>query len=77
MLTAVTLYVNSFLRTILGVQTYNAAENPMARDDHIAEIANHERMAWQKATGDNQRSRGETLMQVYIQSTDLIKNPYS
>jgi hypothetical protein len=39
-----------------------AAENPTARDCHIVEIAAHGRMAWQKATGYNQRSRGETLM---------------
>ena len=40
----------------------NAAKDPTARDCHIAEIAAHGRMAWQKATGYNQRSRGETLM---------------
>ncbi|WP_114294491.1 IS5 family transposase [Pseudosulfitobacter sp. DSM 107133] len=40
----------------------DAAKEPTARDDHIAEIAAHGRMAWQKATGYNQRSRGETLM---------------
>lgn len=40
----------------------NAAKDPTARDCHIAEIATHGRMAWQKATGYNQRSRGETLM---------------
>lgn len=40
----------------------SAAYNPTARDRHIAEIAAHGRMAWQKATGYNQRSRGETLM---------------
>ena len=32
------------------------------RDHHIANIAAHRRMAWQKASGYNQRSRGETLM---------------
>ncbi|MEP3330147.1 transposase, partial [Sedimentitalea sp.] len=43
----------------------NAAKDPTARDRHIAEIAEIAaggRMAWQKATGYNQRSRGETLM---------------
>ena len=32
------------------------------RDHHIANIAARRRMAWQKASGYNQRSRGETLM---------------
>lgn len=40
----------------------NAAKDPTARDCHIAEISTRGRMAWQKATGYNQRSRGETLM---------------
>tara|TARA_R110002049_G_scaffold267817_1_gene444283 strand:+ start:7550 stop:7855 length:306 start_codon:yes stop_codon:yes gene_type:complete len=40
----------------------NTAHNPTARDCHIADIAIHGRMAWQKATGYNQNSRGETLM---------------
>ncbi|MEO9781345.1 transposase, partial [Sedimentitalea sp.] len=40
----------------------NAAKDPTARDCQIAEIAADGRMAWQKATGYNQRSRGETLM---------------
>ncbi|CUK21229.1 Transposase DDE domain protein [Ruegeria denitrificans] len=40
----------------------NAAQDPTARDRHIAEIVSQGRMAWQKATGYNQRSRGETLM---------------
>lgn len=40
----------------------NAAKDPTARDCHIAEISARGRMAWQKATGYNQRSRGETLM---------------
>ncbi len=40
----------------------NAAKDPMARDCHIAEIAARGRMAWQKTTGYNQRTRGETLM---------------
>jgi hypothetical protein len=40
----------------------NAAKDPTARDCHVAEIAVRGRMAWQKASGYNQRSRGETLM---------------
>ncbi|WP_162792082.1 transposase, partial [Pseudosulfitobacter sp. DSM 107133] len=40
----------------------NVARKPTARDCHIADIAINGRMAWQKATGYNQRSRGETLM---------------
>jgi len=40
----------------------NAAKDPTERDCHIAEIATNGRMAWQKANGYNQRSRGETLM---------------
>ncbi|GIT89302.1 IS5 family transposase [Roseobacter sp. OBYS 0001] len=40
----------------------NAAKDPTARDCHIAEIAARGRIAWQKAAGYNQRSRGETLM---------------
>jgi hypothetical protein len=40
----------------------NAAKDPTARDRHITEIAARGRMVWQKATGYNQRSRGETLM---------------
>jgi hypothetical protein len=45
-----------------AVLSPNAAENPTARDCHIVEIAAHGRIAWQKTTGYNQRSRGETLM---------------
>jgi hypothetical protein len=37
-----------------------AAQNPNARDRHIADIAAHGRMAWQKSSGYNQRSRIET-----------------
>ena len=40
----------------------NAAMDPTARDCHIAEIASHGRLAWQKTSGYNKRSRGETLM---------------
>ena len=39
-----------------------AALNPSARDGHIAEIETHGRMAWQKSSGYNQRSRIETQM---------------
>ncbi|AXI49203.1 IS5/IS1182 family transposase (plasmid) [Sulfitobacter sp. SK012] len=45
-----------------AILSLNAAKDPTARDGHIAEIATHGRMAWQKATGYNQRSRGETLI---------------
>jgi hypothetical protein len=45
-----------------AILSHNAAKDPTARDCHIAEIAARGRMAWQKATGYNQRSRGETLM---------------
>nr|WP_245736350.1 hypothetical protein [Roseovarius lutimaris] len=40
----------------------NAAQNPTARDRVIAPINVHGRMAWQKTSGYNQRSRGETHM---------------
>ncbi|MEP3298105.1 MAG: transposase, partial [Pseudoruegeria sp.] len=40
----------------------NVAKDPTARDRDIAAISSHERIAWQKATGYNQRSRVETLM---------------
>ncbi len=45
-----------------AVLSPDAAQNPSIRDHHIADIAAHGRMAWQKASGYNQRSRGETLM---------------
>ena len=45
-----------------AILSANAANDPTARDGHIAEIAARGRMAWQKATGYNKRSRGETLM---------------
>jgi hypothetical protein len=38
----------------------DAARNPSIRDHHIADIAAHGRMAWQKSSGYNQRSRIET-----------------
>ena len=40
----------------------HAAHNPTVRDNHINEIAARGRMAWQKSSGYNQRSRGETQM---------------
>lgn len=40
----------------------DAARNPTVRDRHITEIKAHGRMTWQKTSGYNQRSRGETLM---------------
>ncbi len=42
---------------ILGPDT---AQNASIRDRHIADIAAHGRMAWQKSSGYNQRSRIET-----------------
>ena len=39
-----------------------AAHNPTTRDTHITEIAARGRIVWQKATGYNQRNRGETQM---------------
>jgi hypothetical protein len=39
-----------------------AGQDLTARDCHVADIAARGRMAWQKTTGYNQRSRGETLM---------------
>jgi hypothetical protein len=45
-----------------AVLSSDAALNPSIRDRHIADTAAHGRMAWQKASGYNQRSRGETLM---------------
>jgi hypothetical protein len=38
----------------------DAAQNPSIRDRHIAEIEAHGRMAWQKSSSYNQRSRIET-----------------
>ena len=40
----------------------NAAHNPTVRDRAIAQIKTRGRMAWQKSSGYNQRSRGETQM---------------
>ena len=45
-----------------AVQSPQSALNPSARDRHIAEIETRGRMAWQKSTGYNQRSRIETQM---------------
>ena len=45
-----------------AVLSPDAAQNPSIRDRHIADIRVRGRMAWQKASGYNQRSRGETLM---------------
>jgi hypothetical protein len=44
------------------VQSPQSAEGPSVRDRHIAEIETKGRMAWQKSTGYNQRSRIETQM---------------
>ena len=40
----------------------NAVQNPTVRDRQITNIAVHGRMAWQKTSGYNQRSRIETQM---------------
>lgn len=45
-----------------AIPSPNAANDPTARDCHIDEIESHKRMAWQKATGYNHCSRGDTLM---------------
>lgn len=45
-----------------AVLSPDAARNPTTRDRHIATIEAHGRIAWQKSSGYNQRSRGETLM---------------
>lgn len=45
-----------------AVLSPEAAQNPSIRDRHIADTRARGRMAWQKASGYNQRSRGETLM---------------
>jgi len=45
-----------------AVQGPQSAEDPSIRDRHIAEIETKGRMAWQKSTGYNKRSRVETQM---------------
>lgn len=45
-----------------AVLSPNGAQDPTARDRHIADISARGRMAWQKTSGYNQRSRAETLM---------------
>jgi hypothetical protein len=40
----------------------DAAQHTTSRDRHIAEIGSKGRIAWQKSSGYNQRSRAETLM---------------
>jgi len=45
-----------------AVQSPQTALDPSIRDRHIAEIETKGRMAWQKSTGYNQRSRVETQM---------------
>ena len=39
-----------------------STHDPSQRDQHIAAIQNHGRLAWQSCTGYIQRSRGETQM---------------
>jgi hypothetical protein len=43
-----------------AILSHEAAHNPGIRDQHIADIAAHGRMAWQTSSGYNQRSRIET-----------------
>ncbi|GLT11980.1 IS5 family transposase [Sulfitobacter porphyrae] len=45
-----------------AIPSLSAAYNPTARDRAIAQIKADGRMAWQKSSGYNQRSRGETQM---------------
>ncbi|WP_079212877.1 IS5 family transposase [Brucella pituitosa] len=45
-----------------AVLSPQAERTPSVRDRHIAQIQTCGRLAWQKATGYNQRSRGETQM---------------
>ena len=45
-----------------AVLSPKAAQYPTMRDRHIADISASGRMAWQKTSGYNQRSRVETLM---------------
>ncbi|MFA3921066.1 IS5 family transposase [Ruegeria hyattellae] len=45
-----------------AILSANAGQDPTARDCRIADISAHGRVAWQKASGYNQRSRVETLM---------------
>ncbi len=40
----------------------DTSQHPTSRDRHIAEIESKGRIAWQKSSGYNQRSLGETLM---------------
>ena len=40
----------------------HAGQNPTLRDRQFMDIEAHGRMTWQKTSGYNQRSRGETLM---------------
>jgi hypothetical protein len=43
-----------------AIMSPDAAQNTRARDEHIAEIEAHGRIAWQTSSGYNQRSRIET-----------------
>ncbi len=45
-----------------AVLSAHAARDPTVRDRHIGDIGKKGRMAWQKSTGYNQRSRVETQM---------------
>ena len=45
-----------------AILSANAGQDSTARDCHIAAIATRRPMSWQKASGYNQRSRGDPLM---------------
>jgi hypothetical protein len=45
-----------------GALSSDAVQNPSTRERHIAENQARGRIAWQRSSGYNQRSRGETLM---------------
>lgn len=45
-----------------AIPSSQSAHNPSQRDQHIAAIQTHGRIAWQSSSGYNQRSRGETQM---------------
>ena len=50
-----------------------SARDPTVRDRHIAQIRSNGRMAWQVATGYNQRSRIETQIGRRLQSRSFSR----
>ena len=50
-----------------------SARDPTVRDRHIAQIRNNGRMAWQVATGYNQRSRIETQIVPKLKTSQLLQ----